>query len=1612
MFDCFIKMLRGILLLLTLSTTTALQAQFHTWANPLTTSRSGSSFITAKAVDANGNIYLAGTFRDTLYFPNDTLFFSSGVQQTFFIAKYDGAGNHLWSQQFSKSANGIIKNIAINSRNQILLFGQYQGTSIDFGSISLTSGRGVFVAFMDTAGRFTAAREIATAGTTANAYNMVLGPDDAIHASIYLNGFSGGAAIQDSLSPVTTSSFQIALVKFSRNAQRLQWHHFYNALDFSDVGGLSVDKDRQVYFSLKGLNGKTLFGVSTGTAGTPSFLLWYRPNGNLHKTLNTMLTAHAAVFTGLHAVDSNTLYVSGSTNRDSLIFCGTSMRVQGRNRGPNRRFHFIFQLRFFDTIGWYATSIHQEGSDFRSNLAISGDFIYGSFLLSNDTFRMGGFFKRGATLIRCVIYKFDRLGNMLWFIDNPSPEPAIINTIPRDDLVYSGLFGASVFLDPFTLRGRSTANAFITRITDYNIVRGKVKSGPYCAGDSLKVPYTKSGVFDTSNVFIAELSDENGRFEGKESVLGRLKSNKDGTITGRLPLLRVPTSPLYRIRIRSTQPVVQSFFRLDTLRLLIYSRDKADPGRDTTICLGDTFQLNTFGGTRWTWSPSVRMSNRLARNPKVWPDTSTTYTIIIADSSGCGRPDTADIRVNVRNRPQILRNGLPRDSLVCMQTRVVIPARFQNGLPSGYRAEWRNARGGLLRKSALGVVRDTFSLRFDRDTLIVLSLSDGCHPRTDTVHIRLRNFASIAFGQKPSDTTLCLNNLYSTKARFTGGNGDSVRWRWVNTGNNNLLSQSDSLRFTVTGNRRIALNLEDRCTQKVLQHTFNVQVYQALSGSWNLSRSDTLCYGAIKTWSTQSGGGNPGRSRRYRWFVNGRLADRDSVFSLRTDTLHSGGNAMEKVRIRLESDDNCTTPAFVLEDSVFIRPPLRFAQKNRRDTLICLYRKLPLSAPANGGRNNTRSWLWQVNGNTAVSQRDFTFEPERFYTPSDTGNRFVLRAIVRDGCSIPDTLRFRVFTPDTLALQLPKDFTLCNGQQRLLQALGRGGLPANYSFSWRVNQSIAGNRDTFRFALPNAGNLDADYWVKVNLADACYGRVVADSLRVKVRRNLLLSLNSDTLNPLRFDSVTLCFGQGRMIQPRSAGGNNAAHRLRWKLNGQVVSDSLRFYFGQARYGSGANRSYRITATLSDGCSAGSDSLTQVIRLFDTLSVRSPADTLLCYGGRVDLRATGNGGRSATRQFSWSNGSQMLGSGNTYTNGPYYSDADVFLVLSDGCTRPNDTARVRIRVRPALALSGAADALCFETGTTLRLSPRGGIPAAYRYRWFENGQELTVNDSVLPIVPLRLSVYTAVLEDACSEASDTVRIAISSKPRFTTGPYNDTSCAPYKLILQPASSTADAYNFTAFAGSQNWPVGTARTFAAGQYRILLVASDALACADTQVLNLLVHPRPDAAFTWTPGVPDLDNPQVRFQPTEIRSGTQYAWSLDGTGFSSFQSPEYLFADTGFYRIRLRVRNVEGCADTSERTLRMEANYRLFLPNSFTPNGDGLNDFYIPYAKGIISMRFAIYNRWGQLLFEGDDKNGWDGRYRGQVVPEGVYVVTVSLKNRFGYRVFEKGEVSLLW
>ncbi len=70
-----------------------------------------------------------------------------------------------------------------------------------------------------------------------------------------------------------------------------------------------------------------------------------------------------------------------------------------------------------------------------------------------------------------------------------------------------------------------------------------------------------------------------------------------------------------------------------------------------------------------------------------------------------------------------------------------------------------------------------------------------------------------------------------------------------------------------------------------------------------------------------------------------------------------------------------------------------------------------------------------------------------------------------------------------------------------------------------------------------------------------------------------------------------------------------------------------------------------------------------------------------------------------------------------------------------------------------------------------------------------------------------------------------------------------------------------------------------------------------------------------------------------------------------------------------------------------------YSLFIPNVFTPNGDGLNDAFFPITIGMENIAIRIYDRWGNLIWEGKDNQQWDGSYNGNPVPEGVYVYVVT-------------------
>jgi gliding motility-associated-like protein len=88
-------------------------------------------------------------------------------------------------------------------------------------------------------------------------------------------------------------------------------------------------------------------------------------------------------------------------------------------------------------------------------------------------------------------------------------------------------------------------------------------------------------------------------------------------------------------------------------------------------------------------------------------------------------------------------------------------------------------------------------------------------------------------------------------------------------------------------------------------------------------------------------------------------------------------------------------------------------------------------------------------------------------------------------------------------------------------------------------------------------------------------------------------------------------------------------------------------------------------------------------------------------------------------------------------------------------------------------------------------------------------------------------------------------------------------------------------------------------------------------------------------------------------------------------------------------------------------------LYIPNTFTPNGDGLNDTFGVAGEAIKDINIQIFNRWGQLIFESADGNRrWDGTYQGEKVPMGSYVYKVSVKGASGNREAKEGMLSVVF
>ena len=177
---------------------------------------------------------------------------------------------------------------------------------------------------------------------------------------------------------------------------------------------------------------------------------------------------------------------------------------------------------------------------------------------------------------------------------------------------------------------------------------------------------------------------------------------------------------------------------------------------------------------------------------------------------------------------------------------------------------------------------------------------------------------------------------------------------------------------------------------------------------------------------------------------------------------------------------------------------------------------------------------------------------------------------------------------------------------------------------------------------------------------------------------------------------------------------------------------------------------------------------------------------------------------------------------------------------------------------------------------------------------------------------------------------------------------------------------------------------------------VTVTDANGCTYTDDFNIGLHPQPDANFTFDPGPKtDVFNTKVNFtNTTEYGADLDYEWYISTFTTAATRDMYYEFPTNGgkTFTNCLKVENIQGCRDSICKRLYIEFEVLLFVPNSFTPNDDDVNDVFIPVLEGLTedNYKFMVFNRWGQLMFSTTDQTeGWDGKFKGEFVKEDAYV-----------------------
>lgn len=407
--------------------------------------------------------------------------------------------------------------------------------------------------------------------------------------------------------------------------------------------------------------------------------------------------------------------------------------------------------------------------------------------------------------------------------------------------------------------------------------------------------------------------------------------------------------------------------------------------------------------------------------------------------------------------------------------------------------------------------------------------------------------------------------------------------------------------------------------------------------------------------------------------------------------------------------------------------------------------------------------------------------------------------------------------------------------------------------------------------------------------------------------------------------------------------------------------------------------------------------------FKITAITTTASTCISPDGEIFVKA--NGG-STPYYYSIDNGNTFsLNNIFTVKSGLY----PLVIKDSNGCLT-SGAATVGAKVNTLVLELGADKTLCFGDSTSIIPVT---ISQADSFRWSPSAGLSDTNAASPKVSPADTTKYYLDVQLGSCKRSDSITINVLHKPIANAGTdtiiCNNTSAT----LHGSATNLSGVVKYLWFPPLDIIDPTSATTIV--RPKLMQPNTYTLQVSDTYGCNFKVYDKvvvtmnpPVAAFAGNDTVASIGLPHQ----LSGSGGINYIWSPSNVLNNSFiQNPiAILQNDTKF---NLIVKDTLGCVGTSSVVVQTYKGTKYYIPNAFTPNGDGLNDVFRAIAPGIQqTYYFRIFNRWGQLMFETKNvTKGWDGTYMGTMQAPDVYVWIIKGLDVSQKIVELKGTVTLI-